>query len=115
MVVSTSRTAIACSWSSCIDGFHRSSRPSLSSGPRPSCAGIAAASAGTGGGNPAPLEADRRSLRKLRALIRRMSAENPLWGTPHIHGELLKLGFEVAQSRRIGGLCRSGSSLCRDQ
>jgi hypothetical protein len=61
------------------------------------------------------LEADRRSLRKLRALIRRMSAENPLWGTPHIHGELLKLGFEVAQSRRIGGLCRSGSSLCRDQ
>ena len=23
---------------------------------------------------------------------------NPLWGAPHIHGELLKLGFEVAQS-----------------
>src|SRR5438876_6881845 len=36
----------------------------------------------------------------LRALIRRMSAENPLWGAPRIHGELLKLGFEVAQSRR---------------
>jgi transposase InsO family protein len=34
----------------------------------------------------------------LRALIRRMSAENPLWGAPRIHGELLKLGFEVAQS-----------------
>src|SRR5882724_11565241 len=34
----------------------------------------------------------------LRALIRRMSAENPLWGAPHIHGELLKLGFEVAQA-----------------
>jgi hypothetical protein len=31
-------------------------------------------------------------------LIRRMSVENPLWGAPHIHGELLKLGFEVAQS-----------------
>ena len=36
--------------------------------------------------------------RDLRALIRRMSAENVLWGAPRIHGELLKLGFEVAQS-----------------
>ena len=34
----------------------------------------------------------------LRALIRRMSIENLLWGAPRIHGELLKLGFEVAQS-----------------
>jgi transposase InsO family protein len=34
----------------------------------------------------------------LRALIRQMSMENPLWGAPRIHGELLKLGFEVAQS-----------------
>ena len=34
----------------------------------------------------------------LRALIRRMSVENPLWGAPRIHGELLKLGFQVAQS-----------------
>jgi hypothetical protein len=24
--------------------------------------------------------------------------DNPLWGAPRIHGELLKLGFEVAQS-----------------
>jgi hypothetical protein len=31
-------------------------------------------------------------------LIRRMSVENPLWGAPRIHGELLKLGLEVAQS-----------------
>jgi hypothetical protein len=31
----------------------------------------------------------------LRALIRRMSIENPLWGAPRIHGELLKLGFAV--------------------
>jgi transposase InsO family protein len=31
-------------------------------------------------------------------LICRMSLENPLWGAPRIHGELLKLGFEVAQS-----------------
>ena len=35
---------------------------------------------------------------ELRELIRRMSVENPLWGAPRIHGELLKLGFEVAQS-----------------
>jgi hypothetical protein len=34
----------------------------------------------------------------LRALIRRMSVENFLWGAPRIHGELLKLGFAVAQS-----------------
>jgi transposase InsO family protein len=33
-----------------------------------------------------------------RALVRRMSVENPLWGAPRIHGEPLKLGFEVAQS-----------------
>jgi len=26
-----------------------------------------------------------------------MSLDNPLWGAPRIHGELLKLGFEVAQ------------------
>jgi len=43
------------------------------------------------GGRP-QIEAD------LRVLIRRMSIENPLWGAPRIHGELLKLGFEVAQS-----------------
>ncbi len=35
---------------------------------------------------------------ELRVLIRRMSIENPLWGAPRIHGELPKLGFEVAQS-----------------
>ena len=35
---------------------------------------------------------------ELRVLIRRMSVENLLWGAPRIHGELLKLGFEVAQS-----------------
>jgi hypothetical protein len=33
---------------------------------------------------------------ELRDLIRRMSKENPMWGAPRIHGELLKLGFEVA-------------------
>src|SRR5229473_6462971 len=35
---------------------------------------------------------------ELRVLIRQMSTENQLWGAPRIHGELLKLGFSVAQS-----------------
>jgi hypothetical protein len=35
---------------------------------------------------------------ELRALIRQMSTDNQLRGTPRIHGELLKLGFSVAQS-----------------
>src|SRR6201993_1837843 len=35
---------------------------------------------------------------ELRALIRQMSTENQLWGAPRIHGELLKLDFDVAQS-----------------
>ena len=35
---------------------------------------------------------------ELHTLIRQMSMENLLWGAPRIHGELLKLGFEVAQS-----------------
>jgi transposase InsO family protein len=34
----------------------------------------------------------------MRAPIRRMSRENPLWGAPRIHGELLMLGIEVAES-----------------
>ncbi len=32
-------------------------------------------------------------------MIRRLSRENPLWGAPHIHGELLKLGIDVGESR----------------
>jgi hypothetical protein len=35
---------------------------------------------------------------ELRALIGEMSRANPRWGAPRIHGELLKLGFDVAQS-----------------
>ena len=55
----------------------------------------------------------------LRALIRRMSIENPLWGAPRIHGELLKLGFEVAQSsvakymvKRRGPPAMDGAPFC---
>jgi hypothetical protein len=36
--------------------------------------------------------------RGLRDLIRQMSRDNPLWGASRIRGELLMLGFEVAQS-----------------
>jgi transposase InsO family protein len=39
-----------------------------------------------------------RIAKEVRDLIRRMSFENPLWGATKIHGELLKLGIEVAQS-----------------
>jgi len=35
---------------------------------------------------------------EIRRLIRDMSEANPLWGAPRIHGELLKLGIEVAIS-----------------
>ena len=36
--------------------------------------------------------------KEVRDLIRRMSLENPFWGATKIHGELLKLGIQVAQS-----------------
>src|SRR5262245_16178026 len=39
-----------------------------------------------------------RIAKELRALIRRMSLENPVWGATKIHGELLKLGIQIAQS-----------------
>jgi putative transposase len=35
---------------------------------------------------------------EVRDLIRKMSRENPLWGSPHIHGELLKLGIEISET-----------------
>ncbi|MEK7405822.1 MAG: hypothetical protein AAB225_12000 [Acidobacteriota bacterium] len=34
----------------------------------------------------------------VRELIRKMSRENPLWGAPRIHGELLKLGIDVGET-----------------
>ena len=42
------------------------------------------------GGRP-PINAE------IRALITRMASANPLWGAPRIHGELLKLGIDVAE------------------
>ena len=40
-------------------------------------------------------------------LIRRMSVANPRWGAPRIHGELLKLGFEPAESTVARYMIRS--------
>jgi len=39
-----------------------------------------------------------RVRRDIRDLIHEISLANPLWGAPRIHGELLKLGFDVAQT-----------------
>ena len=39
----------------------------------------------------------KRVSKEIRALIFRMFAENPTWGAPRIHGELLKLGFDVSE------------------
>ena len=36
--------------------------------------------------------------KEMIRLIRKMSVANPLWGAPKIHGELLKLGFELSES-----------------
>jgi transposase InsO family protein len=45
---------------------------------------------------------------EIRHLIREMSLANRLWGAPRIHGELLKLGFEVAQSTVAMYMARRG-------
>jgi len=39
-----------------------------------------------------------RVPKEVRDLIRTMSRENPLWGTPRIHGELLKLAIEIGET-----------------
>src|ERR1700726_1635529 len=38
-----------------------------------------------------------RISEEMRTLIRRLAAENADWGAPRIHGELLKLGFDVSE------------------
>src|ERR1700741_2054261 len=39
----------------------------------------------------------RRISKEVRDLIYRMVAENPSWGAPGIHGELLMLGFDISE------------------
>src|SRR5262245_33764889 len=36
--------------------------------------------------------------KEVRQLIRMLSRENPLWGAPHIHGDLLKLGITIGET-----------------
>src|SRR5262249_15195679 len=48
---------------------------------------------------------------ELRNLLGAMSRANHLWGAPHIHGELLKLGFTIAQS--TAGLADLSDQSCR--
>ena len=45
--------------------------------------------------------------REVRDLIRRMSKENPGWGVPRIHGELLKLGINIGETSVSKYLVRS--------
>jgi transposase InsO family protein len=45
---------------------------------------------------------------EIRHLIRDMSLGNPLWGAPRIHGGLLKLGIEIAQSTVAKYMARRG-------
>jgi putative transposase len=50
---------------------------------------------------------------ELRQLIKRMAKENPTWGSPRIHGELLKLGLEISErtvSRYLAGVGRRGDA-----
>src|SRR5580704_1504960 len=71
---------------------------SLSSSRRPSSVGIAAGSAPNWRWKSRHIGGRPRIDAELRALIRRMNRENPLWGAPRIHGELLMLGIDVAES-----------------
>ena len=40
-----------------------------------------------------------------------MSIENPLWGAPRIHGELLKLGIDVSQQHKTSMKTRCVSGI----
>src|ERR1700758_5831602 len=55
--------------------------------------------------------------REIRDLIRQMCRENPGWGAPRIHGELLKLGIDIGESRVSKYMVRSrkppSQTLCR--
>jgi hypothetical protein len=43
------------------------------------------------------LSRNLRRVRRPKELIRRMKTDNPGWGAPRIHGELLALGLEVSE------------------
>ena len=45
-----------------------------------------------------PVGGGRRISKQIRALIFQMMANDPSWGAPRIHGELLMLGFDVSET-----------------
>ena len=50
---------------------------------------------------------------EIRAMVERMARENPTWGAPRVHGELLKLGIQVSErtvSRYLSRLRRNGNA-----
>ena len=66
--------------------------------PTPSCDGTGQDFGPIGAGNRAADRDGPNSSRTCVTSFDRMSKENLLWGAPRIHGELLKLGFELAES-----------------
>jgi putative transposase len=62
-------------------------------------------------------EGGRKPLsEESRELVVRMVAENPTWGAPRIHGELLQLGFDISErtvSRWINRAPKSPASARR--
>src|SRR5947207_2841284 len=59
--------------------------------------GVAKGSVGAGAVARTGHREDHASIRTCEPLIRRMAAENRLWGAPRIHGELLTLGIGVSE------------------
>ena len=54
----------------------------------------------SGGGRGRPkLDAE------VKSLVLKLSAANPLWGAPRIHGELLKLGIKISE-RSVSGIIK---------
>src|SRR5271156_4224244 len=91
------------------------------SSPKPLFGGIEAGFGPIGTGNPVDVVAAPGSTASLRDLIRRINRENPLWGAPRIHGELLMLGIELTQStvaryvaRRQGPTSQSWKTFLRN-
>ena len=68
-------------------------------------------------GSPAGLGQARPPISaETAALIRTVAAANPLWSAPRIHGELLKLGIDVAErtvSRLLPKRCSPPSQTWR--
>ena len=66
---------------------------------KPSLPGTAKPSGCSGNGKVRHGQPGRPAVpQPVRRLIRKLSRENPLWGAPRIHGELLKLGIDIGET-----------------